>query len=94
MEDHKPLRLREHALARPANAELSATSGLQPRHWALALLFVAYVLNFFDRQIINVLAQDIKTELQISDTQLGLLTGTDCVWHILFAVWDSGRLAC
>lgn len=55
--------------------ESGAVSLLQ-RNWSLALLFVAGVLNLFDRQIINILAQDIKTELAISDAQLGLLTGT------------------
>jgi predicted MFS family arabinose efflux permease len=43
---------------------------------ALALLFAVGVLNLFDRQILNVLAQSIKADLHISDMQLGLLTGT------------------
>jgi len=46
------------------------------RTWALALLFCAAVLNLFDRQIVNILAQDIKRALTLSDTELGLLTGT------------------
>lgn len=46
------------------------------RYWVLFLLFLVNVLNLFDRHVINILAQDIKTELDISDTQLGLLTGT------------------
>jgi predicted MFS family arabinose efflux permease len=46
------------------------------RNWSLALLFAAGALNLFDRQIINVLAEDIKREFQISDAALGLLTGT------------------
>jgi predicted MFS family arabinose efflux permease len=33
------------------------------------------VVNLADRQIVNILAQDIKAELDLSDTQLGLLTG-------------------
>jgi predicted MFS family arabinose efflux permease len=50
--------------------------GPSPRaRWTLALLFLAGVLNMFDRQIINVLAQPIKQDLAISDAQLGLLTG-------------------
>ncbi len=40
------------------------------------MLTLAYALNFLDRQIINILAESIKRDLQISDTQLGLLTGT------------------
>ena len=38
------------------------------------LLFV-YILNFLDRQILNILAEPIKSELSLSDTQLGLLAG-------------------
>jgi predicted MFS family arabinose efflux permease len=44
--------------------------------WTLALLFTVGVINMFDRQIINILAQQIKLDLAISDAQLGLLTGT------------------
>ena len=42
----------------------------------MVLLFLAGVLNIFDRQIVNILAQSIKTDLGLSDAQLGLLTGT------------------
>jgi MFS family permease len=41
----------------------------------LALLFVAYTLNFLDRQIISILKIPIKAELGLSDTQLGLMGG-------------------
>lgn len=40
----------------------------------LALAFV-YMLNFLDRQILSILAEPIKRDLGLSDTQLGLLTG-------------------
>jgi len=41
----------------------------------LALLFVAYTLNFLDRQIVSILKIPIKAELHLSDTQLGLMGG-------------------
>jgi predicted MFS family arabinose efflux permease len=44
--------------------------------YALGLLFVVYTINFVDRQILAILQQPIKEELGLSDTQLGLLTGT------------------
>lgn len=44
--------------------------------FVLAMLTTAYALNFLDRQIINILAESIKHDLEISDAQLGLLTGT------------------
>ena len=36
---------------------------------------IVYVLNFLDRQILNILAEPIKGDLGLSDTQLGLLAG-------------------
>lgn len=45
------------------------------RYYALAILMSAYVFNFIDRQILSILQEPIKHELNLSDTQLGLLTG-------------------
>lgn len=39
------------------------------------ILFLVLTLNLVDRQVINVLADPISKELDLSDTQLGLLTG-------------------
>ncbi len=39
------------------------------------ILLLVYILNFLDRQILNILAEPIKGELGLSDTQLGLLAG-------------------
>jgi MFS family permease len=50
----------------------------------LAILLLAYIFNFIDRQIIGVLAVPIKAELQLSDTQLSLMGG------IAFALFYSG----
>lgn len=44
--------------------------------YILLLLMLSYALNFLDRQIVNILAESIKRDMRISDTQLGLLTGT------------------
>ncbi|GGZ41696.1 spinster family MFS transporter [Asticcacaulis endophyticus] len=45
------------------------------RYVALALLVVVYALNFLDRQIISILKDPIAEELNLSDTQLGLMGG-------------------
>jgi len=50
----------------------------------LAILLLAYIFNFIDRQIIGVLAVPIKTDLHLSDSQLGLMGG------IAFALFYSG----
>ena len=50
----------------------------------LAVLLLAYIFNFIDRQIIGVLAVPIKADLALSDKQLGLMGG------IAFALFYSG----
>jgi predicted MFS family arabinose efflux permease len=41
----------------------------------LALLLVAYIFNFLDRQILGILAQPIKADLNLSDTEFGAIGG-------------------
>lgn len=41
----------------------------------LGILLVVYIFNFLDRQIVNILAEPIKRDLGLSDTELGLLAG-------------------
>jgi MFS family permease len=38
-------------------------------------LLVVYIFNFIDRQIVAILAEPISRDLDLSDSQLGLLTG-------------------
>lgn len=38
-------------------------------------LLIVYVFNFLDRQIVNILAEPIRKDLNLSDTQIGLMTG-------------------
>jgi MFS transporter, Spinster family, sphingosine-1-phosphate transporter len=46
-----------------------------PREGALWMLTLFYVLCIIDRQILNVLAEPIARELNLSDTQIGLMAG-------------------
>ena len=41
----------------------------------LALLLFSYILNFLDRQILGILAQPIKADLGLSDTEFGAIGG-------------------
>ena len=41
----------------------------------LALLTLVYTFSFIDRQLLVILAEPVKADLDLSDTQLGLLTG-------------------
>src|SRR3546814_19229290 len=45
------------------------------RNLALAMLFLVGTINFVDRQLLSVLVEPIRAEMQFSDTQFGLLTG-------------------
>lgn len=44
--------------------------------YALGLLAVVYIVNFVDRQVLSILLESIKHDLHLSDTELGLLSGT------------------
>ncbi len=41
----------------------------------LALLFGAALFNYADRYMLAILIPDIKADLELSDTQIGILTG-------------------
>ena len=41
----------------------------------LTLLLLAYILNFLDRQMLGILAQPIKADLHLSDSQFGAIGG-------------------
>jgi MFS family permease len=45
------------------------------KRYALAVLTTVYMLNLVDRGLMALLLQPIKEDLQLSDTQLGFLTG-------------------
>lgn len=63
------------------------------RNGVLALLAIVYAINFIDRQIVSVLALDLKRDLGLSDADLGFLYGTAFgVFYALFGI-PMGRLA-
>ncbi len=55
---------------------LESTPGEARYRWfVLVMLTLVYTFNFVDRQILVILQEPIKAELDLSDAQLGLLTG-------------------
>ncbi|MDJ0643848.1 MAG: MFS transporter [Erythrobacter sp.] len=61
--------------------------------YALSILVIVYVLNFVDRNIISILAEDIKADLGLRDDQIGFLYGTAFgVFYALFGI-PLGKLA-
>lgn len=63
------------AIAAEQHGEQPFTASEAYRRYVIWLLFLVYVFNFVDRQILTILIQPIKEEFQFSDTQLGLLGG-------------------
>ena len=69
--------------------------------YGLGVLVLVYMLNFIDRQILSILANDIKADLGLSDADLGFLYGTAfAIFYALFGIplgrladgWHRGRL--
>ena len=61
--------------------------------YVLSVLVVVYILNFIDRQIISILAVDIKRDLGLDDADMGFLGGAAFgVFYALFGI-PLGRLA-
>ncbi len=74
-------------------------SGPQPEitpryaNYALGLLLGVYIFNFIDRQILSILMESIKTEIQLSDTELGFLGGIAFALFYTFAGIPIARWA-
>ncbi len=61
--------------------------------YVLFVLLLVYVVNFIDRQILAILAEDIKVDMGVTDAQLGFLYGTAfAVFYATFGI-AFGRLA-
>jgi len=56
---------------------MTAAPAVPARSSRLVLLFllIAYIFNFLDRQILGILAQPIKADLHLTDTQFGAVGG-------------------
>jgi MFS family permease len=61
--------------------------------YVLAVLVLVYVFNFIDRQILSILAEEIKADLGLADAEIGFLYGTAfAVFYAVFGI-PLGRLA-
>lgn len=54
-------------------------------NYVLVVLILVYVFNFVDRQILSILAEDIKADLGLSDADIALLYGT--VFAVFYAIF-------
>jgi len=74
MTDTSPAKAASAEKAAEANAD-AATPSKSYRRYVLVVLTLVYSLNFIDRQILVILQESIKVDMDLSDSQLGLLTG-------------------
>ncbi|WP_395647713.1 spinster family MFS transporter [Terricaulis sp.] len=71
----------------------AAVQAAPRRGLVLGLLCFVYVLNFLDRQLVSILAKPIQDGLQISDGQLGRITGFYFALFYCFIAIPVGWLA-
>lgn len=63
------------------------------KYFLLGILTLIGVLNFVDRQIMSILLEDIKVDLEFTDLELGLLSGTLFAFFYSFVGIPIARLA-
>ena len=83
------------ATERPPDSADAAGTQVGGRYaaYVTAVLVIVYVFNFIDRQIVTILAEEIKADLGISDAQIGFLYGTAfAVFYAIFGI-PLGKLA-
>ena len=74
-------------------SQAAAAVGGRYARYVLIVLIIVYVFNFIDRQILSILAEEIKADLGISDSDIGFLYGTAfAVFYAVFGI-PLGRLA-
>ncbi|MBV9620676.1 MAG: MFS transporter [Gammaproteobacteria bacterium] len=75
-------------------SEGSTSAAQTPRRYVVTLLLMlAYTLNSADRQLLAIIAQPLKLDLRLTDTQVGLLAGTAFAALYAFGSIPLARLA-
>jgi MFS family permease len=81
-----------------AGERAAAPAAIEPlkgpyRGYAMSLLLGLYIVNFLDRQVVNILAEPIKQDLNLADWQLGLMSGLAFAVFYTFMGIPIARLA-
>ncbi|MBK8629843.1 MAG: MFS transporter [Sphingomonadales bacterium] len=62
-------------------------------YWALAVIILATFMSFLDQVVFGMLAENIKRDFQLTDSQLGFLAGPATIICYFFVGIPLGRLA-
>ncbi len=76
-----------------AVAEARAWPSAGAAYWALAVIILATFMSFLDQVVFGMLAESIKRDFQLTDTQLGFLAGPATIICYFFVGIPLGRLA-
>ena len=77
----------------PGSEKPTLRSGSGYPAYVLAVLLITYILNFVDRQLLALAAVDVRDELGLSNTQMGILLGPVFVLFYTLAGVPLARLA-
>ena len=97
--DNECVKLCNNARISPSENDISQES--KYANYVLLVLMVVGVLNYLDRQIMTILIEDIKADLQLSDSDVGFLVGTAfAIFYATFGlalarladIWDRTKL--
>src|SRR4249919_2468215 len=81
--------------ASDANSEAGARRwpSSSAAYWALAAIVLATFMSFLDQIVFGMLAENIKRDFALTDTQLGFLAGPATIICFFFVGIPLGRLA-
>jgi MFS family permease len=79
--------------SKTSDATTNTEIGGRYAKYVLFVLVLVYVFNFIDRQILSILAEEIKADIGVTDAEIGFLYGTAfAVFYAIFGI-PLGRLA-
>ena len=75
------------------NADHPSSPSLRYAWYVVSVLMICYTLSFVDRTILSLLVGPMQRELQINDTQIGLLQGLAFALFYTFCGLPMGYIA-
>lgn len=72
---------------------MNSSSNLRYAWYVVAVLMIAYISSFIDRQVLTLLVKPLKRDFGVTDTQVGLLIGFSFAIFYTFLGIPIGRMA-